>query len=305
MLYYDKYKPATVDDYVWTNDKTKKLIIDWIANPLDYPSLVLAGSTGTGKTSISQIIRTALVDRADVKFIPASMRSGVENIRTEIVNFCEAGGFLDLKLVIFDEADRLSMDAQQMLRNVIDRYSEDVRFIMTCNYPDKLIAPLKEGRMWMVPIEALDEEQFLDRLLHVLDGEAIDYASDASVERLEGIVAQYYPNLRGAISEVQRSSSTGVLSDPPDETINVDWEDDLIDLFSQFSVAHCREFVTGLRLDDFEKAYHVLCKYSELLFGDCEKEAIIIIADHLYRGSQAGLPDITLLSCLISLNEME
>jgi len=304
MFYYEKYGPKDLDGYVWTNEETKSLLINWIDNPLDFPNLILSGPTGTGKTSIAQIIRKSLADRADTKFIPASMRNGVEAVRNEIVNFCEAGGFLDLKLIILDEADRLSRDAQGMLRNIMDRYNGDVRFIMTCNYPEKIIEPLKQGRMWVIPIEALDEELFLDRLVYILEQEGIEYDTEASVERLGDIVAQYYPNLRGAISELQKSSMSGVLITPSDNVVTKAWEEDLLNLLPDLNMSVARSFVASLKPDDFQYAYRVLYQNSEA-FGDREKEATLIIADHLDRNTRSGLPDITLMSCLISLDEME
>jgi DNA polymerase III delta prime subunit len=304
MFYYEKYGPKTLDEYVWTNTETQNLLESWIKNPLDFPNLLLTGPTGTGKTSIAQIIRSSLEERADTKFIPASMRNGVEAIRNEIVNFCEAGGFLGLKLIILDEADRLSRDAQGMLRNVMDRYSDDVRFIMTCNYPEKIIDPLKQGRMWILQIESLDEELFLDRLIHILDGEDIEYDSEASMMRLSEIMTQFYPNLRGAISEVQRSSMNGVLSAPPDGARARLWEEDLLGLLPNLNMSTGRQFVASLKPDDFQHAYRILYQNSES-FADLEKEAILIIADHLDRDNRSALPDITLLSCLIALDEID
>jgi len=290
MLWYERYRPTNLVDYVWTNPDTKVLLETWIDNPLKHPSLMLTGSTGTGKTTMAKIIRGNLSDQSDAKFIPASLRSGVDTIRDEIVGFCEAGGFNGLKLIILDEADRLSRDAQEMMRNVIDRYQDDVRFILTCNYPDKIIPALR-GRLWTVNIDALDEEQFLDRLIYVLDQENIDYSSDRSMERLEEVVDANYPNLRHAISDLQRSALSGVLSDPQDDTISKDWEEKLLNLFDDFSVSQAREFVTSLRPDDCPHAYRVLYQNSSM-FGEYEADSVIIIAEHLYRGSQAGFPEI-------------
>jgi DNA polymerase III delta prime subunit len=153
------------------------------------------------------IIRRMLEERSDSKFIPSSLRSGVDMIRDEIIGFCEAGGFRELKLIIFDEADRLSADAQGMMRNVMDRYNGDVRFIFTCNHPDRILEAVK-GRMWTVEIQALDEEQFTDRLMEIALLEDVDILSDDSTTRLLEIVQQNYPNMRHAISELQRSSRT-------------------------------------------------------------------------------------------------
>lgn len=303
MLWYEKYRPSTLDDYVWTNEDTKVKLEAWIDDPIGHPHLLLVGPTGTGKTTLAKIIRNHLELGNDCKFIPASLRSGVDTIREEIVNFCEAGGFSGLKLIIMDEADRLSRDAQEMMRNVIDRYHEDVRFIFTCNNADKIIAPL-QGRMWVIQIEALNEEAFTDRLFDIAISEEINMSTGEAQERLLTIVEQNYPNMRKAISGLQWSASGGELVDATPEGHQAEWEHALIDLWPTFNTAKARALVVSIRPDDFEYAYRVLYENSETLFGDNEAKAVVIIAEHLFRNAHAGLPDITMCACLFKLGNL-
>lgn len=303
MLWYEKYSPTDLDQFVWSSLETKEKVDAWIADPLAHPSLLLSGPTGTGKTSMTRIIRSMLADRADIKFIPASLRSGVDAIRDEIVGFCEAGGWNDLKLIVMDESDRLSVDAQEALRNVLDRYSEDVRFIFTCNRPEKMIDPLK-GRLWEIVVDGLNDADFTERLLEILDHEDVDATSDESIERLLEIARINYPNLRHAISDLQWSVIDGILAEPTDEAHKAPWEILLVEVINKFKVADARALVASMRPDEYERAYRVMYEMSEQ-FGDLEDEAILIIAEYLHRHSQAGLPDITLCACLIKLHEME
>ena len=141
MSWYNKHRPTTPDQYVWADQKLRESIMEWIDNPLKYPSIILHGSTGTGKTSLTQLIIAMLGERVDVQWIRASLTNGVEMIRDQVVAFCERGGFHELKIVVLDEADRLSAAAQEMLRNVMDQFDDDVRFIFTCNYFDKIVPP--------------------------------------------------------------------------------------------------------------------------------------------------------------------
>ncbi len=303
QLWYEKYSPTDLDQFVWSSAEIKDKLDAWIVDPLAYPSLLLSGPTGTGKTSMTRIIRTMLKDRADIKFIPASLRSGVESIRDEIVGFCEAGGWNDIKLIIMDESDRLSVDAQEALRNVVDRYVDDVRFIFTCNRPEKMIDPLK-GRLWEIVVDGLDDTDFTERLLDILEQEEVDASSDESINRLLEIVRVNYPNLRHAISDLQWSVVDGVLVEPTDEAHKAPWELQMMEVVNQFDVAVARSLVAAMRPDEYERAYRVLYEQSEV-FGELEDEAILIIAEYLHRHSQAGLPDITLCACLIKLHEME
>lgn len=300
-LWYEKYRPTRIDDYVWTNSDTRQLLVNWIEAPLEYPHLLLHGSTGTGKTTLAKIIREALELGSDAKFIPASLRSGVETIRDEIVGFCEAGGFTGMKLIVMDEADRLSRDAQEMLRNVIDRYQDDVRFIFTCNNLNKVIEPVR-GRMWEVKIEALDYQEFLERLIDIGITEGIEMQQDGGPERLEAIIEAHYPNMRLAISEFQRSSVGGVLKAVEDIEIG-DWEEQLPELMEAFSIHRAREIITGLRPDEYLAVYRYLYENANDLFGTNHGDAILVIADHIHQHSQSGHPDITLLACLVKLDE--
>lgn len=303
MLWYEKYRPTELDDYVWTDESTKKMLLDWIASPLDHPHLILTGPTGTGKTTLAKIIRTMLDLGSEAMFIPASMTNGVEMIRSKIVNFCESGGFGGMKLVIFDEADRLSQDAQEMMRNVVDRYQEDVRFIFTCNRLNKIIDPVK-GRMWVVQINALNQDEFIERLIDIALQEDVDLEQEGAEARLDAIVAEYYPNLRTAISELQRSFPNGVLTDIQLQGNSSDWEEKILGLFSNFDLDDARTMIAGMRPDEYEDAYQVLYMNAEI-FGENHGEAILIIAEHLFRHAQAGLPDITLAACLVKLGELD
>lgn len=301
-VWYEKHRPTTLDDYVWTDSYTRTKLETWIADPLSHPHLILAGPTGTGKTTLAKIIRSMLDLSSDAIFIPASLRNGVDTIRAEIVGFCEHGGFRGMKLIILDEADRLSQAAQEMLRNVLDRYESDVRFIFTCNHPDRIIDPL-QSRVWVVPIEALDHDAFINRLIDIAVKESIDLGPDEAQEILMEIVDTQYPNMRLAINKLQWFARDGTLTRTATITTVAPWEQTLLTIFDHFTVDAARILVTSIHPDEFESVYRVLYENSKM-FGVSEPEAIVLIADHLYRHAQAGLPDITLCSCLIRLSEL-
>lgn len=302
--WYDKHRPQNLDDYVWTTEGAKEQIGRWITSPLAHPSLLLTGPTGTGKTTLAMIIRRMLDLGNDCKFIPASLRSGVETIRDEIVGFCEAGGFSPLKLIIMDEADRLSRDAQEMLRNVIDRYQDDVRFIFTCNRREKIIDPI-QGRMWVFQVDALDFDGYLERLAEVCIAESVDIEDESTAGMLMQIAENSHPNMRVGISELQRAAKDGLLVQPEAAEVSTELLEQIQAVMAKAGDARpARAFVASLRPDQFDDVYRVLYENSDELFGDNQDVAIPIIAKHMFESAHAGLPDITLCACLILTSEV-
>lgn len=299
-MWYDKHRPTSLDDYVWMDTSIRDKLLEWIDKPLSCPNLILSGPTGTGKTTLAVLIRDTLGLGMECKFVAASMpgTNGIDMMR-EVVDFCEVGGFGGLKMVILDEADRLSRDAQQALRNLIDRYQEDVRFILTCNYLDKIIEPLQQGRMWVIEVAALDIDRFADRIVAIAEAEQVDLGEG---EVLAEIIDRSYPNMRRAISDLQYQTRDGKLSDAR-QKVAAEWENSLLEAFraEPFSLGVAREVIAGMSPADIEYAYRLLYEQSGVLFGPNETTAIPIIAEYLFRNSMAGLPDITLCACLVRL----
>ena len=155
-IWVEKYRPKTVDEYVFKDEAQKHQVKTWITDG-GIPHLLFSGSAGTGKTTLAKVLINDLgVQDADVLLINASRDNGVDLIRRKITNFSETMPWGDYKVILLDEADYISAEGQAALRGVMEQYHQSVRFILTCNYPNKIIPALhsKEADPWMLIAEA-------------------------------------------------------------------------------------------------------------------------------------------------------
>jgi DNA polymerase III delta prime subunit len=205
-LWVEKYRPHTIDDYVWMDDNQKHQVEQWIADRY-IPHLLLSGSAGVGKTTLAKILVEALdIEPMDFLHINASRDNGVEFIKNKITGFGQTSPFGDFKVVLLDEADYLSLNAQATLRGIMEEYSSVLRIILTCNYPNKIM-PAIHSRTQGFHFKLLEEVQFQRRLLTILVEEGIDF--DTTV--FESFVKATYPDMRKAINSLQQHSTSGTL----------------------------------------------------------------------------------------------
>ena len=205
-LFVEKYRPKTLVDIVLTNEE--RLYFESLKSKEEIPNLLFAGNPGTGKTTLSKIIANDILD-CQYLYINASDENGIDTIRSKVIGFASTKS-LDgkLKLVLFDECDALTLDSQKALRNVIEEYSENTRFIFTCNYLFKIIPALQSRCQIFNLTPPLDG--VLNRVVSILKNEGIT-VPDTEKQRLVELVRSGYPDLRRIINDIQKFSFTGTL----------------------------------------------------------------------------------------------
>ena len=261
---------------------------------------MFSGNAGIGKTTLAKVLLHELdINDLDVLEINASRTNSVEDVRDKIVNFVQMIPFGDFKVVLLDEADYLSPNAQAALRGVMEEYHTTARFILTCNYPNRII-PALHSRCQGFHIERVDQTEFTARVATILVEENIEFDLDT----LDTFVRATYPDLRKCINMVQMNSVDGKLHSPEKgDTGEADYKIQMVELFKEGKINEARKLVCGqARPEEMEEIYRWL--YDNItIFGDEEKQnkAILIIKQGLVDHTLVIDPEINLAATLIRL----
>lgn len=298
-LWVEKYRPATIDGYVFRDAHQKEQVQQWIKQG-SIPHLLFSGNAGIGKTTLAKILFNELnVNDLDILEINASRTNSVEDVRDKIVNFVQMIPFGDFKVVLLDEADYLSPNAQAALRGVMEEYHTTARFILTCNYPNRII-PALHSRCQGFHIERVDITEFTARMAEILITEGIEFELDT----LDTFVKATYPDLRKCINMVQMNSLEGKLHTPEKgDTGEADYKIEMVELFKAGKIGEARKLVCGqARPEEMEEIYRWL--YDNIaIFGDesTQDKAILIIKQGLVDHTLVIDPEINLAATLIRL----
>jgi len=298
-LWVEKYRPKTLDGYVFRDEGQRKQVKRWIADK-SIPHLLLSGSAGIGKTTMAKMLVHELgVEEYDFLEINASRTNSVDDVRDKIVNFVQMIPFGPFKVVLLDEADYLSPNAQAALRGVMEEYHNTARFILTCNYPNKII-PAIHSRCQGFHIEKVDMAEFTARVATILIDEQVDFDLDT----LDNYVRVTYPDLRKCINLIQQNVHDNHLDSPQKgDAGEADWKFEMVELFKAGKIQEARKLLCGkIRAEEMEEVYRWLYDNIEI-FGDeiNQDKAILIIKQGLVDHTLVVDPEINLAATLIKL----
>ena len=300
-LWVEKYRPNKVDGYVFVDQAQRDQVQQWIRDG-SIPHLMLSGSAGTGKTTLAKLLINELgVDEYDVMWANGSKEARKIEWVDKLIGFCQTMPYGRFKVVLIDEADYMNKDSvQPALRNLMEDYSQTVRFILTCNYPHKIIAPI-HSRCQGFHIVKTDHVEFTARVATVLLEESVTFDMDV----LDSYVKATYPDLRKCLNLVQLNSQTGELKQPSaaDKSAR-DWRLECVDLFKRGKIRDARAVLCqNSNPEEAEDVFRWM--YDNLdLWGDTperQDQAIVIIRNGLVNNNSVADVEINLSATLIEL----
>ena len=274
-LWVEKYRPTTLETYVG-NETIKNKIEDYLKQG-SIQNLLLHGVAGTGKTTLAKLL-VKNID-CDYLYINASDERGIDTIREKIQPFALSMGFNDVKIVILDESDYLTPQAQATLRHTIEACSATTRFILTCNYLERIISPL-QSRCQTFEITPPSKREVSDKCQEILTKEKTLFYDN----NIDDVINTHYPDIRKIINTLQGSVVDGVIKIDDTSLKNTQLGGLIVDaLIRKAKLSEIRQIIADSGSREFDDLFKYIYDKSNTLFGDNEGEAILIIAKYQYE----------------------
>jgi DNA polymerase III delta prime subunit len=298
-LWAEKYRPLSLDDYVGNESFVEKIKY-WISID-DIPHIILhSPQPGTGKTSAAKIIANAL--DADMIYINASDENSVDVVRDKIKTFAYTMGFKRWKIIILDEAARLSPQAQEALLNIMETFSKHTRFIFTCNAVEKLVAPLK-SRSSIFGIIPPTKQLIAKRIVHILKSENVEFQKEDIAE----IIHKYYPDQRSIINTCQSNTMNGKMILDKAQLTESGYLDKILECLTSVkdpkqTFQDIRQIIADSRVRTFDDLYHYLYENLDKFAPDGKKATTILhIAESSYRSTFVIDKEIEVMALFVNL----
>ena len=302
-LWTEKYRPSTLTDYVFRDEAQRKQVQQWV-DQQTIPHLLFSGAPGTGKTTLAKVLINMLeIDDYDVLEINASRENSVDSVREKITNFVATMPFGEFKVVLLDEADYISPNGQAALRGVMETYASSSRFILTCNYPNKII-PALHSRCQGFHIERIDHTEFTARIATVCVEEGVEI----DIDTLDSYVKATYPDLRKCLNLCQMNTVDGKLTKPNEgDSATADYKLAVVDLFKQGKILEARKMLCSqVRPEEMDELFRWMYDNLEL-WGETQEQkdaAILIIAKGLRNIPMVADQEINLAATLVELTSL-
>lgn len=303
-LWIEKYRPKTIDGYVFVDNNQRQQVEAWIKDQ-SIPNLLFSGSPGTGKTTLGKMLINELgVVEYDVLYANGSKEGRKIEWVDKLISFCQTMPYGNFKVVFIDEADYLNPNSvQPAMRNLMEDYSHSVRFILTCNYPNKIIPPL-HSRLQQLHILKTDHTEFTARAATVLVTESVEF----DIDTLDSYVRATYPDLRKCLQLLQQNSQNGLLNAPntTDKSVG-DWKLDCVQLFKSGRIREARTLICQQSTpEETEDIFRWMYDNLDLWSSDVEKQdsAIIIIKNGMANMPLVADQEINLSSTLVELSRL-
>jgi replication factor C small subunit len=295
-LLVEKYRPIKLDNYV--GNKNIKSVISKYLEQNDIQNFIFYGPAGTGKTTLAKLIVKNL--DCDHVYINASDERGIETIREKVSSFASVASFKPLKVIILDEADFLTIQAQASLRNIIETFSRTTRFILTCNYVERIIDPL-QSRCQVLRVVPPSKKEVARHLSWIMDEEKIVF----NLTDLGAIVNQFYPDLRKCINTIQANNVNSILKLDKSILVSSNYIDKVIDILSsqnaQKGYNTIRQIIANANTDDYEDLFRTLYERASEYMPDKEGTVAILVNDHQYKANFRIDKEINIMSLINNL----
>jgi replication factor C small subunit len=293
-LFVEKYRPSKLENYVG-NEHLKTTIARYLEQN-DIQNLIFYGQAGGGKTTLAKLIVGNL--DCDYLYINASDERGIETIRDKVSGFASVASFKSLKVVILDEADFLTINAQASLRNVIETFSRTTRFIMTCNFVERIIDPL-QSRCQVIKIVPPSKSEVAKHLAWILEKESISY----TLEDIKIIVNQYYPDLRKCLNTIQLNSKDSTLKLDNSILVSSNYIDKVIDELKKPKpyFNNIRQTIADSNVEDFDELFKALYEKASEFLPNKEGTVAMLVNDHQYKANFRIDKEINTMSLIQNL----
>jgi len=296
-LWVEKYRSQTLEDYVG-NETIKKSIQQYL-NQNDIQNFIFYGPAGTGKTTLAKLIVNNL--DCDYIYINASDERGIETIRDKVQGFASTASFKPLKVIILDEADFLTIQAQASLRNIIETFSRTTRFILTCNYVERIIDPL-QSRCQVLKIVPPSKIDVAKHIAGILEKENAEY----DINDLKSVVNQFYPDLRKILNTLQLSNHDGKITMDKSLLVSNSYMTQVVKELQAKSPnwRTIRQIIADANVNDFEELYRYLYDNASDYASGNEGMVAIYINEYTYQSNFRIDKEINCMALISRLIEL-